>query len=113
MINHLIMSPIKPTLIQTSFFWRLHYYDDVVFKSFFFNSNTKTRPETRGLKSIQPLSKPLLRSGLGHEHNIFEVLVSDSDIGRDKVMRSDEDTESDKHMFENLGLEHAYEHGFG
>ena len=43
----------------------------------------------------------------------FELLVSDSDIGRDKVMRSDEDTESDKHMFENLGLGHAYEHGFG
>ena len=31
MINHFIMSPIKPTLNQTSFFWRLFYYDDVVF----------------------------------------------------------------------------------
>ena len=43
----------------------------------------------------------------------FELLVSDSDTGRDKVLSSDEDTESDKHVFGNLGLGHAYEHGFG
>ena len=39
----------------------------------------------------------------------FELLITVT--GRDKVMRSDEDTESDKQMFENLGLGHAFEHG--
>ena len=34
----------------------------------------------------------------------FELLVSDSDIGRDEVMRSEEDTESDKPIFKNLGF---------
>ena len=34
MINHLIMSLIKPTLNQTSFFWRINYYDDVFFSNF-------------------------------------------------------------------------------
>ena len=43
----------------------------------------------------------------------FEFLVSDSDTGRDKVMRSEEDTESDNQIFENHGLGHAFEHGFG
>ena len=41
----------------------------------------------------------------------FELLITVT--GRDKVMRSDEDTESDKHVFEILGLGHAFEHGFG
>ena len=39
-INHLIMSPIKPTLIQTSFFWGLHYYN-VVFSVIFRLSQQK------------------------------------------------------------------------
>ena len=43
----------------------------------------------------------------------FELLVSDSDTDRNKVMRSEEDTESDNQTFENLGLGHAFEHGFG
>ena len=37
----------------------------------------------------------------------FELLVSESDIGRHKVMRSEEDTESDKQVFENLGIGHV------
>ena len=43
----------------------------------------------------------------------FELFVSDSDTGGDKVMRSDENIESDKHISDNLGLGHAYESGFG
>ena len=32
LIDHLIIGPIKPTLNEMGFFWRLSYYDDVFFR---------------------------------------------------------------------------------